>query len=120
MKNKDFDFSRGNIYFCKLEPATHDSIQSGWRPCVIVQNNIGNIHSNLLIVLPMTTVIKKPQQPTHVIVQSIDSCMNADSMILAEQPMTISKSQVYTHRGRLSKKYIELLDDALRASLELY
>ena len=55
---------RGDIYYADLGKVV-GSEQSGIRPVVVVQNNIGNKYSNTVIVLPITSRFKK-KLPTHV------------------------------------------------------
>lgn len=82
------------------------SVQSGSRPAVVFQNNIGNRKSPNIVVLPLTSSIKHIEMPTHVFVSK--GCgLRLDSMVICENPMCISKSQL----GR----YITTLpDDVMR------
>lgn len=77
--------------------------QSGWRPGVVFQNNVGNLRSPNLIALPLTTSMKKLDMPTHVLVSSKDTGLRFDSVVLCENPVCISKSKV--------GKYITTLPD---------
>ena len=61
----------GDVYLMKFGGS--GSEQSGWRPGVVFQNNVGNAHSPNIIALPLTSSIKKTNQPTHVIVKAADS-----------------------------------------------
>ena len=81
-----------------------DHGQKGRRPGVVLQNNVGNLHSPNLIVLPLTTVLKKTSMPTHVVIPALDSGLDSDSMVLCENPMTISKSKVGKYLTTLSDK----------------
>lgn len=47
-------FFRGDIYYADLGKGI-GSEQEGYRPVVIVQNNVGNKHSPTVIVAPVTT-----------------------------------------------------------------
>ena len=42
-----------------------DGEQGGVRPAIIIQNELGNIHSPCTIVIPITSKIKHINQPTH-------------------------------------------------------
>lgn len=77
--------------------------QSGWRPGIVFQNNVGNLRSPNLIALPLTTSMKKLDMPTHVLVSSKDTGLRFDSVVLCENPVCISKSKV--------GKYITTLPD---------
>lgn len=48
----------GEVYYVDLSMVV-GSEQSGCRPCVILQNDIGNSHSETTIIAPMTTKTKK-------------------------------------------------------------
>ena len=58
------NIKRGDIYYADLSPVV-GSEQGGVRPAVIVQNNIGNIHSQTTLVMPFSTSLKKMNQSTH-------------------------------------------------------
>lgn len=55
---------RGDVIVAKL-PRIGGSVQAGVRPCIVVQNDTGNIYSPVAIVVPLTTENKK-RLPTHV------------------------------------------------------
>ena len=111
-------YIRGDVFFAELEGL--GSIQSGTRPVVIIQNDIGNRYSPTVIVATVTSQIKKINQPTHVIVKK-DSVNNlkCDSVILLEQIQTINKINLKFKIGRLNEKDIERLNEALSISLAL-
>lgn len=49
---------RGDIFYADLNPS-FGSEQGGIRPVLVVQNNIGNIHSPTIVVLPITSMVNK-------------------------------------------------------------
>ena len=51
-------FQRGDIYFIRLDSST-GSEQSGTRPAVILQNDVGNTYSPTLIVATLTSKTEK-------------------------------------------------------------
>lgn len=81
--------------------------QSGWRPGVVFQNNVGNAHSPNVIALPMTKVLKKTGQPTHVLVASSESGLPKDSMVLCENPEKMSKTRIGSFITKLSDEYMK-------------
>lgn len=83
--------NRGQIWFAKLEGGV-GSQQSGERPVLIVQNDMGNKYSPVCTVIPMTSQPKK-HMPTHVVLFPSEG-VNKRSIVMAEQIMTISKSQI--------------------------
>ena len=58
---------RGEIYYADLSPIK-GSEQGGVRPCLIIQNDVGNIYSPTTIVAILTTKIKRNPtiRKTHV------------------------------------------------------
>ena len=62
-------YKRGDVYMMDLNPYS-GSEQGGIRPAIVVQNDDGNFYFNVLLVVPLTTQIKKRNMPTHFIVIS--------------------------------------------------
>ena len=79
-------FLRGEIYEIDLGSA-NGSVQGGMRPCVIIQNPIGNRHAPTLTIAPVTTKFK--DLPVHVDIMARES-----SQVLLEQITTVPKSSV--------------------------
>ena len=105
MKDKNkFVPKIGEVYFMQFSGT--GSEQSGWRPGVIFQNNVGNKHSPNIIALPITSVIKKASQPTHVFLPAKDTGLKLDSMVLCENPQRMSKDKVGDYITTLSSEYM--------------
>ena len=103
---------RGDIYYAVLGQG-EGSEQSGYRPVVIIQNNIGNKLSPTVIVATITST-NKSQIPTHV-----DIVLRKPSVILCEQIRTISKTRLKEKFGKLSEEELQILDEKLKLSLAL-
>ncbi len=79
------------------------SEQGGIRPAVIVQNNKGNKFSPTVLIVPLTSEIKKINMPTHNVVHKTKlNGLDADSMLLGEQTTAIDKKRILYKRGSLS------------------
>ena len=89
-----------------------DSEQSGWRPGLVFQNNTGCKYSPNLIVLPLTSSLKKLDLPTHVLVHADEANLKYDSMILCENPERISKSKVGRYISSLSSTVMKRVAEA--------
>ena len=50
----DNQIKRGDVYMIDLGKLHNGSIQDGYRPCVIIQHDIGNKYSPCIIVCPLT------------------------------------------------------------------
>lgn len=94
----------GEVYLMKFEGTGNE--QQGWRPGVVFQNNVGNNYSPNIIALPLTSSIKKLNQPTHVVVLAKDSGLKCDSMVLCENPEKMSKNRVGKYLTKLSDRYM--------------
>lgn len=108
---------RGQIYYVDLRPVI-GSEQGGIRPCLIIQNDTGNLHSPTVIIAAMSTR-RKANMPTRVAVSSEDYCLDINTTILLEQIRTIDKSRISSFVGRLSDSTMQKVDEALHISLAL-
>lgn len=113
--NNSQSIARGQIYLATIEGV--GSEQRGKRPVIIVQNDVGNLHSATTLVAPITTVAKKSHLPVHVILNNKN--LHRNSMALLEQIHVLDKSRLRRHIGRLSKTDIAKINKALAISLGL-
>ena len=116
MLKEDWDFRRGDIYMADLGYGAigYDGrhVQGGVRPVVLLQNNVGNIFSPTLVIVPITSKIwKKPDQPTHYYIHKTQG-LASDSIALGEQITTIDKRQCLRYLGRLSRWETDAIRDA--------
>lgn len=94
----------GEIYLMYFSGS--GSEQSGWRPGLVFQNNVGNSYSPNIIALPLTSSLKKLGQPTHVLIPSQGTGLRKDSMVLCENPERMSKDKIGQYITTLSEKYM--------------
>ena len=109
---------RGDIYYADLRPVV-GSEQGGIRPVLIVQNDVGNNHSQTVICVAITSKMNKAKLPTHVELSAEEYGVIKDSVILLEQIRTIDKSRLKEKVCHLDKKILERIDKALLVSLAL-
>ncbi len=110
---------RGDVYYADLRPVI-GSEQGGIRPVVIVQNDIGNLHSPTIIVAAVTSKLNKANLPTHIELSADRYHMVRDSVILLEQLRTIDKSRLKEKICHLDGEIMGLIDKGLKISLELH
>ena len=94
----------GDVYLMRFGGS--GSEQSGWRPGIVFQNNIGNAYSPNIIALPLTSQIKKANQPTHVILPAKETGLRKDSMVLCENPERMSKDRLGDYLTTIPAKYM--------------
>ena len=111
------EIKRGDIVYIDLGKLHNGSIQDGYRPCVIIQNDIGNKYSPCVIVCPLTSRGKKPM-PTHVDV-GIEDGLYFESKVLCEQIQTRSKSEIRSYICHLSDEKMNEINKALAISIGL-
>lgn len=100
------EYNKYDVVFGEF-PDSDDSCQSGIRPAVIIQNNIGNRFSPTMLVIPMSSKLKKVNQPTHILIHpDHKNGLSTTSMLLAEQTMPISKNKV-TKIGRIQDRTMQ-------------
>lgn len=100
----------GDIYMMKFSGSANE--QSGWRPGLVYQNNVGNAYSPNIIALPLTSSIKKANQPTHVVIRAANTGLKRDSMVLCENPERMSKEKLGAYITTLSDEYMREIAEA--------
>ena len=79
------------------------SEQGGIRPVLIIQNDIGNIHSCTTIVIPLSSRLKSLRQPTYTLIKkSADTGLKTDSILLGEQIRVISNQRIIKKIGTVT------------------
>ena len=94
----------GDVYLMRFGGEGNE--QRGWRPGIVFQNNLGNAYSPNIIALPLTTAIKKLNQPTHVFLPAEETGLVKDSIALCENPEAMSKERLGAYLTTLPKSYL--------------
>lgn len=111
-------YSRGDMYYANLGKGI-GSEQEGYRPVVIIQNNVGNRFSPTVIIAAITSKVGvKPRLPTHYFIDGEDG-LELPSLILMEQLRTIDKHRLGKYIGHLKKQHIDGMNRALAVSINL-
>lgn len=111
------EIKKGQIYYADLSPVV-GSEQGGYRPVVVIQNNIGNKYSPTTIVAVITTRATKAKLPTHYWLE--DGCgLPKNSMVELEQIRTIDKSRLKKYIGAISYADETNIKKCLKISLEI-
>ncbi len=85
----------------------HDgsSVQSGFRPVIVVQAKDFNKHAPTVIVAAVTSSIKKTYMPSHIVLPD-NIGLKYKSMVALEQLRTISKDQLGMYIGTVTDEEI--------------
>ncbi len=112
------EVERGDVVVVDLDP-TEGLEQRGIRPCLVVQNDVGNRNAPTTIVVPFTTSYDDPY-PFEVEVQAEASPLKEDSVAVCSQIRTVSIEHHITRNiGGVSDERMEEVDHALEYSLGL-
>jgi len=106
---------RGEIYLVNWSPG-RGSEQTGKRPALVIQNDIGNRYSPTTIVAACTTAHVKAY-PFIVRVSAEESGMGKDSSVNLAQIMTVERNRLERKIGELSEERMLEVDRALKNSL---
>ena len=111
-------YLRGDMYYADLGQGI-GSEQEGYRPVVIIQNNVGNKHSPTVIIASVTSKTDaKPKLPTHYYINAEDG-LELPSIVLLEQLRTVDKRRLGDFIGHLADKHIRGINHALAVSIGL-
>lgn len=105
---------RGDIFYADLSPVV-GSEQRGIRPVLVVQNDVANRLSPTVVVCALTSRLKKPSLPTHVLVRTHEE--RGGSVALLEQLRTLDKRRLLRRIGRADALTMRRVDRALAYAL---
>lgn len=95
------------------------SEQGGFRPAVVVSNDMCNANSPVITIVPLTGKLKK-RLPTHVELDSPEYKLERPSVVMAEHVRTISKDRIVSEIGsKISLVDMKRLDLALKFQLSM-
>lgn len=103
----------GDIWMCCLEEG-NGSVQGGYRPVYVASNDMNNMHSTTLNIIPITSKSKK-DLPIHVNLDcSEENGLTSQSTMLIEQIMTVSSSALRRKIGRITDgKTLQRISNAM-------
>jgi mRNA interferase MazF len=102
-----------------LDPTVGYEIRKS-RPCVVIQNDVGNAYSPLTIVAALEGAEHVPKlYPVNVLVKKGEAGLAKDSVVLCNQLRTVDEQRFGKIYGKLSGPTMRKIDRALRISLAL-
>ena len=113
------ELKRGEIVLVDLNPA-RGAEKRKTRPCLIIQNDIGNKFSPLTIIAVITSQKEiKKKFPTDVWIGKGEGGLEHPSIIQCDQIKTIDKRRIIKKIGAVDISIMKEVDGALRISLDL-
>lgn len=114
----DRTYLRGDLYYADLGRGI-GSEQAGYRPVLIVQNNVGNKHSPTVIIAPISGKAEtRLNFPVHCQLEA-ECGLTVPSLVLLEQLRTIDKRRLKTYIGHLDDHHVQQVNHALAVSVGL-
>lgn len=109
---------RGDVYYCDFGHINVlGSEQRGIRPVLIVQNDVANEFSTTVVVVPLTSKLKKAYLPSHVLLE--EYIFLERGMVLTEQLKTIDKTRLLGYVVSLSENDMNKVTEALKSTLSI-
>ncbi len=102
---------RGEVCWVELDPVVGAEIGK-CRPAVILQNELANLSSTTVTVLPVSSNVRHVA-PFHVLLPVGEAGLTVASKVLCEQIRTVSRDRVRTTIGRLSPAAVDQIRVAL-------
>ena len=110
---------RGEIYLTALDPTIGREIQKT-RPALIIQNDVSNRLSEITIVAPITSTVRFPLNPVHVLLPTdADTGLVVNSVALLNQIRAVDRRRLIKRLGAANAAIMEQADDAIKISLGL-
>lgn len=120
-------FKRGHVYYVDLG-FNQGSEANGIRPCLVVQNDIGNKYSSTTIVIPISQKNNRNNKdkllPTHVLLEPWMQKKGKDfkklnGIVMTEQIRTIDKNRIKFLVGILNLQAMSFIDKAILIAISI-
>ena len=107
---------RGEIYLTALDPALGHEIQKT-RPALVIQNDISNRLTQMTIVAPITSTVRFPLNPVHVLIAADQTTgLSVTSVAVFNQVRAVDRIRLVKHLGVVDKGTMERVDEAIKIS----
>lgn len=113
------EIKRGQVYYADLRGSAVGHEQSGVRPVLILQNNLGNRFAPTVIVAIISSSVTKKNLPTHVLLDAKANGFQRDSLVMLEQIKTIDKDRLLDYICTLNQSVMEQVKEAAQISMAL-
>src|SRR5438876_10664302 len=104
---------RGEIFLTALDPTLGREIQKT-RPALIIQNDVSNRLSDMTIVAPITSTVRFPLNPVHVLLAANPvTGLAVTSVALLNQIRAVDRVRLISRLGVVDDSSLELVADAI-------
>jgi mRNA interferase MazF len=112
------NIKRGSIYVAALDPVIGKEI-SKTRPVVVVSNDINNLYSGTVTIIPITSKNLQKIYPFEVLLAKGNGNLSKNSKIKSNQIRTLDKTRIVKFIGALDKKIMDQIDKSIKIHLAL-
>ena len=109
---------RGEVWMVDFGPPLGPE-QAGVRPSIIVQDDALNQTLTTLIVVPLTTKLRRLAIPTTLFINAGEGGLPQDSVALCHQVQVRGKARLISKLGELSQARLVEVQDGIRNALGL-
>ena len=110
---------RGEIYLAALDPTLGREIKKT-RPALVIQNDTSNRFSAMTIIAPITSTVRFPLNPVHVLLPAAQATgLAVTSVALLNQIRSVDRLRLVKRLGRVDDQTMERVDQAIQISLGL-
>ena len=112
-------FVRGEVLEVDFSPA-RGSEPDKIRPCVVIQNDIGNMYSPVTIVAAITGAENVPKKyPVDIPVPKGEGGLTKDSVVQCNLIRCVDENRTVRSMGKLTHKTMRSVDEAIKVSLSI-
>lgn len=104
MQDKRKVLRRGDVVWVDLGEHPGSHIQSGRRPCIIINTNKSNGY--VYTVIPGSCKLEKSKFPVHTVISPKEVCcgLSKETVFMAEQITTVDNKQIIMKVGHIPNK----------------
>lgn len=110
-------YQKYDVVFADINPKKWHT-QAWIRPCIIIQNNIFNTKSPTIIIIPLTSNLKKPFPSEFIIKASKENWLKEDSRFIGSQIITIDRDYITEKIWKLDSIYHQEMKKAIMIALD--
>jgi len=110
---------RGEIYLAALDPTVGHEIKKT-RPALVVQNDTSNRYSAVTMVAPITSTVRLPLSPLHVLLPANSSTgLVVASVAVFNQIRAVDHKRLVKKLGEVDALVLAQVDEAIEAAFGL-
>ena len=110
---------RGEIYLTALDPTVGHEIKKT-RPALVIQNDTSNRYSAVTMVAPITSTVRLPLSPLHVLLPAdFATGLSVASVAVFNQIRAVDRKRLIKKLGEVDALVLSQVDDAIKAAFGL-